>query len=346
MAKLPALLIYPGDWLRSALAGCSLEAQGLYLRLKFLMHDSERYGYLQINGKPIPDKHVARRCGTDYQAYLALIAELDDFGLLNRTREGILYDPEMIEQHIERVNNKNRQKDFQNRKRAEKSGVMPYQERKGESQKNDLGSYNGSPPKKYNGDITPDITPDITAKKQGYSSSSSSSVSPSASSSKVKANGSSGGGSNARARAEDPAEAEKPAAAATAAAAEIPRFSVDEKGVVRLTQEEKQMSNEAFLAHLQRIYPGENVSAVAAKLRDFCRRDDLKRKLKPTRELLVNWVMTEHKKLEEEFLASITDEENEKGQKTDEHGTSGTGARGGKRVFRSDTSRFDDAGSV
>ena len=41
MAKLPYIQLYPGDWLRDSVAGCSLAAQGLWLRMMFVMHDSE-----------------------------------------------------------------------------------------------------------------------------------------------------------------------------------------------------------------------------------------------------------------------------------------------------------------
>ena len=42
----PYVPIYPGDWLQGPVAGCSLAAQGLWLRLKFIMHGCEPYGYL------------------------------------------------------------------------------------------------------------------------------------------------------------------------------------------------------------------------------------------------------------------------------------------------------------
>lgn len=44
MGKTPAFQFYPGDWLRSEVAGCSISAQGLWLRLLMVMHDCDRYG--------------------------------------------------------------------------------------------------------------------------------------------------------------------------------------------------------------------------------------------------------------------------------------------------------------
>ena len=94
--KLPAIHLYPGDWLKDNISGCSLEAQGLWLRMMFLMHDSERYGYLSINGRPIPHDVIARRCGTTVEAFAALLSELDSMAIPSRTSEGIIYSRRMV----------------------------------------------------------------------------------------------------------------------------------------------------------------------------------------------------------------------------------------------------------
>ena len=46
VSKMPAIQLYTGDWLKDPVAGCSLAAQGLWLRMMFIAHDSRRYGYL------------------------------------------------------------------------------------------------------------------------------------------------------------------------------------------------------------------------------------------------------------------------------------------------------------
>jgi hypothetical protein len=40
MSKRPSFQFYPGDWLRDSVAGCSLAAQGLWLRVMILAHDT------------------------------------------------------------------------------------------------------------------------------------------------------------------------------------------------------------------------------------------------------------------------------------------------------------------
>jgi hypothetical protein len=94
--KLPAIQFYPGDWLRDTVAGCSLAAQGLWFRLMFVMHDSERYGYLSLNGSPMQPVTAARRCGCDLAEYESLLAELETAGVPSRTNDGTLYSRRMV----------------------------------------------------------------------------------------------------------------------------------------------------------------------------------------------------------------------------------------------------------
>lgn len=95
--KLPAIHFYPGDWLRDHVAGCSLGAQGLWLRMMILMHDSERYGHLCLNGSPIPPESLARRCGCDSLAqYESLLAELESVSVPSRTNSGVIYSRRMV----------------------------------------------------------------------------------------------------------------------------------------------------------------------------------------------------------------------------------------------------------
>lgn len=96
MKKLPCIYLYPGDWLRDDVSGCSLAAQGLWLRMMFLMHDSDRYGYLSKNGVAIPPEHTARRCGIPLEQYTTLLAELDSVGVPSRLDDGTIYSRRMV----------------------------------------------------------------------------------------------------------------------------------------------------------------------------------------------------------------------------------------------------------
>src|ERR1019366_4733936 len=94
--KLPAIFFYPGDWLRDSISGCSLEAQGLWLRMMFIGHDSERYGYLEVDGSPIPSGSIARRCGCTLAQYETLLSELDSVGIPSRTPKGTIFSRRMV----------------------------------------------------------------------------------------------------------------------------------------------------------------------------------------------------------------------------------------------------------
>jgi hypothetical protein len=93
--KPPSLQFYPGDWLRDDVAGCSLAAQGLWLRMMFIAHDSEPYGHLSKNGSAMKPESIARRCGCSLAEYEALLAELTAAGVPSFTTEGVLFSRRM-----------------------------------------------------------------------------------------------------------------------------------------------------------------------------------------------------------------------------------------------------------
>ena len=110
VGKLPSLQFYPGDWLRDSVAGCSLAAQGLWLRMMFLMHDSARYGYLcNSDGSPIPPGSVALRCGCTLEQYEALLHELDSVDVPSRTTEGVIFSRRMVRDAAKRAADADRQ---------------------------------------------------------------------------------------------------------------------------------------------------------------------------------------------------------------------------------------------
>ena len=98
MAKenLPAIQLYPGDWVLDPIAGCSLAAQGLWLRMMFLAHKSDRYGYLELNGSPMPPETIARRCGCASAEYESLLSELIEAGVPSISSTGLVYSRRMV----------------------------------------------------------------------------------------------------------------------------------------------------------------------------------------------------------------------------------------------------------
>jgi hypothetical protein len=102
MGKRPSFQFYPGDWLRDNVAGCSLMAQGLWLRIIFLMFDSDRFGFLSQKGSPIPSESIARRCGCTLEEYTVLLQELFAAGVPEMTADRIIYCRRMARDEKER----------------------------------------------------------------------------------------------------------------------------------------------------------------------------------------------------------------------------------------------------
>ena len=97
MPKLPSIQFYPGDWLRDPVSGLSLSAQGLWLRMLLISHDSPRYGYLCYpNGTPLPPEIIASKCGCSLEQYETLLAELDSVNVPSRTPSGTIYSRRMM----------------------------------------------------------------------------------------------------------------------------------------------------------------------------------------------------------------------------------------------------------
>jgi hypothetical protein len=115
--KLPYLQMFPGDVMRRGLFYCSDKAVVLWLKILFILHDSERYGYLLRDGKQITDEQAARRCGVDVESFLALTGELIEFSLLKRTSDDTIFSPDLIHQAEQRTLNAKRQKNFKEKKK-------------------------------------------------------------------------------------------------------------------------------------------------------------------------------------------------------------------------------------
>ena len=94
--KLPAIQFYPGDWLRDNVAGCSLAAQGLWLRMMLVAHDSDSYGKLSVSGRALLPAEIARRCGCSVDEFGLLFKELESAGVPSRDANGVIFSRRMI----------------------------------------------------------------------------------------------------------------------------------------------------------------------------------------------------------------------------------------------------------
>lgn len=88
--KRPAFQFYPGDWQRdSALRSCSIPARGLWVEMMCVMHQSEPYGYLLVNGRPVDDLQLARMVGASPKEISAWRQELERAGVYSVDDKGI-----------------------------------------------------------------------------------------------------------------------------------------------------------------------------------------------------------------------------------------------------------------
>jgi len=88
---------YPSDWrAEPRLRNCSLLARGLWMEMLALMHESERYGHLLINGKPPTDRQLAVQAGATVDEVKTAIVELEAEGVFSRDRNGAIYSRRMI----------------------------------------------------------------------------------------------------------------------------------------------------------------------------------------------------------------------------------------------------------
>jgi hypothetical protein len=110
MGKAPSFQYYPKDWRADSVFTCSLAARGLWREMMDMMHAQERYGYLSMNGLPIPNEAIARYCGCSLQEYQTLLTELFAANVPRRTHNGVIYSKRMVEDERKRKEWRNRQK--------------------------------------------------------------------------------------------------------------------------------------------------------------------------------------------------------------------------------------------
>lgn len=64
--------------------------------MMFIAHNSDRYGYLMMDGKTLSPEAIARRCSCSPEQFLTLLAELDDASIPSRTKAGVIFSRRMV----------------------------------------------------------------------------------------------------------------------------------------------------------------------------------------------------------------------------------------------------------
>lgn len=88
---------YPRDWRGDqALRVVSLGARGLWMEMLCIMHEATPYGHLLIGAKPVTDDALARAAGASIEEIQALLVELHDAAVFDRSRNGVILSRRMI----------------------------------------------------------------------------------------------------------------------------------------------------------------------------------------------------------------------------------------------------------
>ncbi len=96
--KAPSFQFYPEDWLSNVkLQLCSMTAQGLLINLMCLMHQSEKYGYLLINGSQTNHKQLIKLLRMHHKTFNKALSELISCGVLKEDENGVLYCKRMVD---------------------------------------------------------------------------------------------------------------------------------------------------------------------------------------------------------------------------------------------------------
>lgn len=98
----PSFQFYPDDWLSSPdLNACSLEAQGLWVKILCMMFLSPKRGVLLLSsGKQIDSKILARLTGEPEEKIKQLLAELEQAGVFSRLEDGAIYNRRMYREAL------------------------------------------------------------------------------------------------------------------------------------------------------------------------------------------------------------------------------------------------------
>jgi len=140
MAKLPYFKVYPGDDMQSPVFGCSLAAQGLYERMRYIAHNgSPRYGFLENASGGLASSVIAARCGCQLSNFQNTFQELLSAGAIHCDEKGIVYFPELVEQQ------KQRDADAARKNKSRHDKTMPL--------------ALGADPPEHPPNVTPPVTP-------------------------------------------------------------------------------------------------------------------------------------------------------------------------------------------
>lgn len=93
----PYVKFHGRDWLGDPLLRMvKHDVRGVWIDLLCAMMESEPYGCLAVNGRPMTDDEAARLVGIDADAYRAYLAQIESAGIASRNDAGMLYSRRLV----------------------------------------------------------------------------------------------------------------------------------------------------------------------------------------------------------------------------------------------------------
>lgn len=97
--KYAGFIFYPKDWLSDKrLSLCSLATKGAWMDLICYMYESERCGYLVVNGKTLAKADIRRMIKCGDQEFESIWNELIDNGVMKQHADGTFYSKRMVQE--------------------------------------------------------------------------------------------------------------------------------------------------------------------------------------------------------------------------------------------------------
>ena len=91
---------YGRDWLGDPLLRMvGPDARGVWMDLLCVMMETDPYGHLAVNGRPMRDEEAARLIGMDNGTYKGILYRLLEAGIPSKTPDGMLFSRRLVREH-------------------------------------------------------------------------------------------------------------------------------------------------------------------------------------------------------------------------------------------------------
>jgi hypothetical protein len=157
MAGKPWGKFYWADWLSDPkLKLCSLEAQGLWMRMLCIAAEAKPLGYVVLEGNALGPVDLASECGKPLRVVQGAMAELQKWGVFSIDRHGRIYSRRMVQDVKKAKIAQKNGKSGGNPSLSKSGGISPSDNPRLKAQKPETRDQRNRPPKPPGG-ASPDF---------------------------------------------------------------------------------------------------------------------------------------------------------------------------------------------